>query len=506
MQDFIKYILQDWQVNKGTSFKSRLILLMFRTAQIMNGVPKIFKIISSFYRFFYQIVVEYIFGVEIPASVLIGSNLQLHHPHAIVINNQTIIGANCILRHSTTIGNKKLPDGSYSNSPKIGNNVEIGTNVVIIGDITVGDNAVIGAGSIVVKDVPAGAIVAGNPAKIIRMNNKEEKKEQKEEGRNIPRVSVIVPAYNSMKYLPETLESILQQTFQDFEVLIINDGSSDNIVEWFSQIEDPRVKLISQTNKGLSSARNTGIANSQGEYIALLDSDDTWEKTKLEKQVNYLDQNPSVDVVHTWIKLIDEKGKSTGRILKSYAQGNIFREIIQQNVIACLSVIARRCCFESVRGFDENLRSLEDWDIWIRIAKDYKFAVIPESLANYRQIPTSLSKNYQLIEQSFHTVIEKTFNIVPTDLLDLKNNSYGYAYICISWKALQSEAQDIKQASLSHSLALQHNPKLRFTREYIRLSLAIFITRYLGVNSYGKFLEFAYSIRRYFSNLVYNIK
>ncbi|MBW4508773.1 MAG: glycosyltransferase family 2 protein [Scytonematopsis contorta HA4267-MV1] len=322
----------------------------------------------------------------------------------------------------------------------------------------------------------------------------------------MPKVSVIVPAYNSMKYLPETLESILQQTFQDFEVLIINDGSSDNIVEWFSQIEDPRVKLISQTNKGLSSARNTGITNSQGEYIALLDSDDTWEKTKLEKQVNYLNQNSSIAVVHTWIKLIDEQGKSTGRILKSYAQGSILREVIEQNVIACLSVIARRCCFESVSGFDENLRSLEDWDIWIRIAKDYQFAVIQEPLANYRQIPTSMSKNYQVMEQSFHTVIEKTFNTLPTDLLYLKNNSYGNANICLAWKALQSETQDLKQASIFHSAALQHNPKLRFTREYMRLSLAIFITRYLGVNSYGKFLEFAYSIRRYFSNLVYNIK
>jgi putative colanic acid biosynthesis acetyltransferase WcaB len=89
----------------------------------------------------------------------------------LVVNHETIIGANCILRNSTTIGNKKLADGSYSAAPKIGNNVDIGANVVIIGAITVGDNAVIGAGSVVVKDIPEGAVVVGNPARVIRTVN-----------------------------------------------------------------------------------------------------------------------------------------------------------------------------------------------------------------------------------------------------------------------------------------------------------------------------------------------
>ena len=99
------------------------------------------------------------------------------------------------------------------------------------------------------------------------------------------KVSVIIPAYNAMNYLPQTLKSVLQQTFTDFEILIINDGSSDDIVEWSSQISDSRVKLISQINQGVSAARNTGIRNAQGEYIAFIDADDLWEPTKLEKQV-----------------------------------------------------------------------------------------------------------------------------------------------------------------------------------------------------------------------------
>ncbi|AFY99669.1 glycosyltransferase family 2 protein [Calothrix sp. PCC 6303] len=322
---------------------------------------------------------------------------------------------------------------------------------------------------------------------------------------NQPKVSVVVPAYNAMKYLPETLDSILQQTFSDFEVLIINDGSSDHIVEWFQEIQDSRVKLISQQNMGLSSARNTGIRYSQGEYIAFLDSDDTWEKTKLEKQVNYLEKNPSVDLIHTWMELMDEVGISTGRILKSSAEGNIWEKLIQRNVIACLTVMVRRHCFEVVGGFDETLRSLEDWDMWIRIAKNYKFAVIPEALAYYRQIPTSMSKNFQVMADSFNIVIEKTFDTVPIDLLYLKQYSYGYGNICLAWKALQSESQDLEQAVLFQSKALEYNSKLRFSKENIRLNIAILIRKFLGINNYGKFLEFAYFVRRYFSRATYKL-
>lgn len=172
MGNFINYILQDWQINKGTSLKSRLTLLMFRLNQALANPHSFFKIIALFYRFFYQVVIEWILGIEIPWDTKIGKNIQLQHGVGLVVNHETIIGENCVLRNSTTIGNKKLADGSYSAAPKIGNNVDIGANVVIIGAITIGDNAVIGAGSVVVKDVPEGAVVVGNPARVIRVLNK----------------------------------------------------------------------------------------------------------------------------------------------------------------------------------------------------------------------------------------------------------------------------------------------------------------------------------------------
>lgn len=159
-----KDIFQDWQVNQSTSLKSRCVLVLFRSAQLLGRCP----MPLSFLRFAYQLVVEGLLGIELPWDVEIGSALQLQHGIALVVNRNTKIGSNCILRHSTTIGNKVLPDGSVTDSPIIGNDVEIGCNVVILGPVKIGHRAVIGSGAIVVKDVPDNAVVAGNPARIVR--------------------------------------------------------------------------------------------------------------------------------------------------------------------------------------------------------------------------------------------------------------------------------------------------------------------------------------------------
>lgn len=171
MNNIIEYILQDWSENSQGSSKSRLILILFRSAKLISNLPTSFRLLAVLYCNLYTLIVEWILGVELPWNTQVGANLKLLHGVGLVVNCQTKIGTKCTLRHSTTIGNKKLPDGSYSDCPQIGNNVDIGSNVVIIGSVTIGDNAVIGAGSVVVKDVPPSAVVAGNPAKVIRIHN-----------------------------------------------------------------------------------------------------------------------------------------------------------------------------------------------------------------------------------------------------------------------------------------------------------------------------------------------
>ncbi|MGA7938149.1 MAG: glycosyltransferase family A protein [Kovacikia sp.] len=312
----------------------------------------------------------------------------------------------------------------------------------------------------------------------------------------MPKVSVVIPSYNAMAYLPETVDSVITQTFTDFEVLIVNDGSSDNIVEWASQFKDPRIKLISQENQGVCVARNTGIVHAQGKYIAFLDADDLWDPTKLEKQVLCLDDSQSVGLVHTWMVLIDQHGNSTGRVMISDTTGKVWKQLAEKNTIACSSVMVRRCCFEKVGMFAPILHAVEDWDMWIRIAAHYSFAVINEPLLLYRQHFSNSSKNWQAMEQAFHLVIERTFESKPKELLFLKDRSYGHASLCLAWKALQSKDNNYKQADRFRKQALVNYDQLRYSQEYIRLSLAILMMRWFGDDIYAKLLSLAYSFRR----------
>jgi putative colanic acid biosynthesis acetyltransferase WcaB len=159
------YIFQDWEVN-SQNVKARIIVVSFRLASLATH-NKFLSVVLKPYIIAYRIFIEFILGTEINYKTKIGKNLRLFHAHALVINPDVVIGENCSIRHCTTIGNKQLKDGSFSKSPIIGNNVDIGSNVCIIGPITIGDNVKIGAGSVVVKDVPADCVVVGNPARIV---------------------------------------------------------------------------------------------------------------------------------------------------------------------------------------------------------------------------------------------------------------------------------------------------------------------------------------------------
>ncbi len=311
------------------------------------------------------------------------------------------------------------------------------------------------------------------------------------------KVSVIIPAYNAMTYLPETVGSVLRQSFTDFEVLIIDDGSSDSIQQWASQVQDLRVRLISQENQGASAARNSGIAHAQGEYLAFLDADDLWEASKLEKQVLCLENYPAAGLVYTWTALIDPTGKPTGRVFANKAEGDVWNQLIEHNIIECgSSPMIRRDCFETVGLFDCNLLAVEDWEMWVRIASCYPFAVLQEPLTYYRQLSTSLSKNWQLMAQCFPLFIEKVFYSAPSERLYLKNRSYYQANLCLAWKCLQSTDRDYKQAVLFRQQAMIYYPQKRYSLEYLRLSLAITLMRYLGSDNYNQVMEIIYALRR----------
>ncbi|MBD2778480.1 glycosyltransferase family 2 protein [Iningainema tapete] len=311
----------------------------------------------------------------------------------------------------------------------------------------------------------------------------------------MPTVSVVIPAYNAMNYLPKTLESVLRQTFTDFEVLIIDDGSSDHIVEWAGELA-PRVKLLTQANQGVSVARNTGIAHAQGKYIAFLDADDLWESTKLEKQVRCLEDKPTVGLVYTWTAFINQLDQPIGTIIVSHAEGNVWKQIVVRDMISTgSSPMIRRECFDTVGVFDPQLSIGEDREMWSRIAAHYPFAVVKEPLTLYRRHPYNTTKNTKKIAQELRRVIEKTFASAPTELLYLRNQSYGWMNYFAAVSALLEE-NNYHDAIHFRRHAVLHYPQLRYTLMYIRLSLSITVTRWFGSQVYEKARELSRTLRR----------
>lgn len=303
----------------------------------------------------------------------------------------------------------------------------------------------------------------------------------------MPKVSVVIPAYNAMAFLPETVDSVLQQTFTDFEVLIVDDGSTDNTASWVSAVADSRVHLISQKNQGVSAARNTGIKHAQGEFVAFLDADDLWQPTKLEKQVSRLDNNSEVGLVYTWTLLIDEDGKPINIKYTFTDEGNVWQKILVGDIVCSgSSAMVRRCCFEVSGMFDPDLSPAADFDMWTRIAKHYQFSVIKEFLLLYRRSSSGMSRNHLKMIKDLDLTFAKRFQSVPADLSHLKDVAYGGMYRYLAWESMYEG--DSKAANRYCQQALSYCPDIRYTKLYYQLRFAIFLTRWFGSESYSKLL------------------
>lgn len=146
-----------------------MVLVAFRIAALISALPRSVRWVFLPYVVLYRVLFEWVLGIELPWKLKIGRNCRLYHGQSLVVSDRSVIGCNCVLRHSTTIGVSVTSSDFTGSAPVIGNYVDIGSNVVILGNVSVGDGAVIGAGSVVVDDVPAGAVVVGNPARVIRI-------------------------------------------------------------------------------------------------------------------------------------------------------------------------------------------------------------------------------------------------------------------------------------------------------------------------------------------------
>jgi glycosyltransferase involved in cell wall biosynthesis len=254
-------------------------------------------------------------------------------------------------------------------------------------------------------------------------------------GATSPLVSVIIPAYNAERYIARTLESVLSQTYEHIEVLVVNDGSNDGtgqIIKSFC-LRDPRVILIEQVHSGAAAARNHAIEKAKGEFIAPIDADDIWYRDKLKEQVDcILRSGRSVGLVYTWSMIIGEKEDPIA-VIAHNCEGDVLADLIYTNFIGNgSSPLIRRACFDSVGGYDLQLKDrCEDWDIYLRIAEKYEFRVVPKLHVAYRRLPNGLSSDYGRMEESFSLLLRNLqlrHPEIPRSMLKLSESCF-YLYL-----------------------------------------------------------------------------
>lgn len=227
-----------------------------------------------------------------------------------------------------------------------------------------------------------------------------------------PKISIIIPTYNRANLLPFALKSAISQTCEDFELLILDDASTDNTREVIAPfLEDSRVRLISHPeNIGINANRNYGLSIAKGEYIALLDSDDTWlDPSKLKRQADLLDSHPDHGIVGTFAKKIDLEGKEIGEISLKAADSSIRRNMMIKNQLIQSSVLIRKEALDKAGWYDENMPIWEDYELWLRIGETYKLRNIPEFLTGYRVHAGNISKESQLKSIKAYEMIYKLY-------------------------------------------------------------------------------------------------
>ncbi|ETW97359.1 MAG: hypothetical protein ETSY2_44780 [Candidatus Entotheonella gemina] len=215
-----------------------------------------------------------------------------------------------------------------------------------------------------------------------------------------PKVSVIIITYNRAQLLKTAMQTVFDQTFEDFELLIIDNGSPDDTENTVKSFHDPRVRYIKHAqNQGEGGARNTGVQHAEGEYIAFLDDDDEWLPNKLQLQVELLDAQPKqVGFVHSaLINFYADTGEELEKKRPVEAvSGKVFDRLLQENFVILSTVMARKECFDAAGPFDLSIPAGLDYDMWVRISQTYEFAYIDTPLIKYRIHRNNLGSNFGL--------------------------------------------------------------------------------------------------------------
>jgi len=325
-------------------------------------------------------------------------------------------------------------------------------------------------------------------------------------------VSVILPVYDVEKYIGAVVKSVLNQTYKDFELLIVDDESPDQSVKICQQFTDPRIKIIHQKNRGPAGARNTAIRQAKGKYLALLDGDDLWLPEKLEKHIEHLESSPTVGVSFSRSAFIDEAGNFLG----TYLRPTKFKEItppylLHENPVGPSSAaVVRREVFEAIKFqdnlygtsedfyFDEHFRQAEDIECWLRIAIQTKWQIegINDALTLYRVNSEGLSASVLKFLEHLEKLIEKTRSYAPELIAEWEGSAKAYQLRYSARTAIRMQAGSMAVKLIHRALAAHWRILLEEPRRTLLTLVGAYLLGFLPSPLYYQIEAFAAKMPR----------
>lgn len=260
------------------------------------------------------------------------------------------------------------------------------------------------------------------------------------------RVSVVIPAYNAAAYVVEAVQSALAQTLTPYEIIVVDDGSTDDTA---AKVRDLPVQLIHQANAGVAKARNAGVAAATGDAIAFLDADDVWHPRKLELQTAALSQADLIATqIFPWPGVMPEVGQQSIKLNRI-----VFEKLIIRNSVITSTVLVKSQVLRDAGEFDSRMQGPEDYDLWLRIARHHRCAMLPLPLTGYRTIEGSLSKNARRMEEGMRLILNKleaarVFQGRPL----LRAKAHGYFHYSCAYMHKQAGSRAVSKQHIISSL------------------------------------------------------
>ncbi len=278
-----------------------------------------------------------------------------------------------------------------------------------------------------------------------------------------PLVSIIIPAYNAKLYIAETINSIISQTYQNWELILVNDGSKDNTAEIIhSFLKDKRIQYHFQENAGVSVARNYGYSFSSGQYVAFLDADDLWLPHRIEKMVDKFQDEVSIGLVHSYMQVIDEHSQLQNGVYKG-KEGHILESLLLWegcNIPAPSSILVKRDVVEKIGGFDKDLSTAADQEFFFRVANLYKVGMCKEVLGLYRVHGNNMHQNVSNMEKDHIRAYQKAKNYGLFKSKRFQRNCFSNLYLILAGSWWVNGNNKLRSINFMIKAILQYPPNI----------------------------------------------